>query len=379
MQNILLVPDSFKGSLSSLRVCEILEHEILRFYPSANVHSIPMADGGEGTVDAYLAALGGERISCRVAGPFFESVDAFYGRLPDGTAVIEMAACAGLPLVEDHPNPALTTTYGVGELIRHAVEAGARKLIIGLGGSATNDMGFGAAAAVGVEFYDQTGKPFVPTGGTLNRIANIDTNRADALLANVEIVAICDINNPLYGPTGAAHIFAPQKGADPAMVEQLDANLMHASNVLVTKLNRHVADHPGAGAAGGMGAGMLALFNAELKMGIDVLLDTVDFNTLLTHADLVITGEGRVDSQTLSGKVIAGVASRMRLSTPSVPLLVLSGGLPTDDAPLYDLGVTAMFSINRNAEDFAVSRFHAEENLAKTMESILRLYRAYDL
>ncbi len=373
MKKVILVPDSFKGTLSSAEVCQILKAGILRHYPTAEVIEVPVADGGEGTVDAFLTASGGRKIICQSSDPFLADIESFYGILPDQTAVIEMAACAGLPLVEGRENPAVATTYGVGTLILDAVKRGCKRLIIGLGGSATNDMGMGAAAAAGVKFYDHDGKLFIPTGDSLDRIVSIDTSEAEELLRGVEIMAICDIQNPLYGSEGAAYVFAPQKGADDEMVEMLDRQLRLAADVVRSQLGMTIDDIAGGGAAGGMGAGMVAFFGASLRMGIDLVLDTVSFDRMLQGADLVITGEGKVDEQTLSGKVVLGVAKRAKRQ--NVPVLVIAGSLSIEDQVLYEQGVTAMFSINRRAEDFSISRYKAKENLRATIDSIMRFNR----
>ena len=303
MKKFLLIPDSFKGTMSSSAICAIMKRAIERHYPDAHILSIPVADGGEGSVDSFLTAMGGERVVVEVTGPYFEKMEGFYGIVDQDVAVIEMAACAGLPLVGDEKHPDKTTTYGVGELIAHAARRGCRKIIVGLGGSATNDGGTGAAAAVGVKFLDKTGRSFIPTGGTLADIASIDTSCARKELAGIEILAMCDIDNPLFGKTGAAYIFGPQKGADVAMVEFLDSQLRALSNTITDSLGIDVSSIPGSGAAGGMGAGMLAFFGAELRMGIEVVLDTVGFDTLLHDADMVLTGEGKIDTQSLRGKV----------------------------------------------------------------------------
>lgn len=373
MKKIILIPDSFKGTLSSRQICQIMKKEILKYYPEAEVIEVPVADGGEGTVDAFLTAVGGEKIHCRVKDPFFHDMDSFYGILPDQTAVIEMAACAGLPLVEGRGNPGVTTTFGVGQLILDALARGCKRLVIGLGGSATNDLGMGAAAAIGVEFLNQEGRAFIPTGNCLDQIKSIDLSKARAVLQGVAITAICDINNPLYGPQGAAFVFSPQKGADQAMVRILDDQLRAAAAMIRTSLGLGIDEIPGAGAAGGMGAGMIAFFNAKLEMGIEVLLDTVQFDSMLAGADLVITGEGKVDEQTLAGKVVFGVAGRAKKR--GVPVLLIAGSLPDDDQAIYESGVTAMFSINRKAEDFSISRHKSRENLSKTIDSIMRFIR----
>lgn len=375
MKKIVLIPDSFKGTLSSKAICRITETAIRRHYPDIEIISVPLADGGEGTVDSFLTAAGGERIECTVDGPYLTAVDAFYGILPDQTAVIEMAAAAGLPLVEDEKNPGLTTTFGVGQLIDDAIRRGCRTIILGLGGSATNDFACGVAAALGAVFYNSEGLPFLPTGDTLADVHSIDLTELHRRIEGVEIIAICDIDNPLTGPRGAAAVFGPQKGADPEMVERLDRGLASIARLVKHQFGVDVDSIPGAGAAGGMGGGMLAFVGAELKMGVEVVLDLVDFETLITDADLVITGEGKVDDQSLGGKAIVGVARRAKQL--NVPVIVLAGGLPSDDEAIYESGVTALISINRNAEDFSVARFKTEENLAKTVDSIMRLLKGF--
>lgn len=371
MKKIVLAPDSFKGTMSSIKICDIMEAEIKKFYPDAEVIKIPVADGGEGTVDAFLEAVGGEKIHVMVKGPYFETMDSFYGILADGkTAVIEMAAAAGLPLVENRKNPFLTTTYGVGELIRHAVESGCRNLIIGLGGSCTNDGGAGMAAALGVKFICKDGEKFIPTGGTLSRVDRIDTSEIMDL-SGVTITVMCDVNNPLCGENGASKVFGPQKGADAAMTELLDRNLRHFAEIIKVHLNKDITDMPGAGAAGGMGAGTAAFLDAELKRGIDVVLDTAGFDSLLEGTDLVFTGEGKIDSQSLSGKVICGVASRAKKH--NVPVIAVVGDIGDDTEEIYSLGITAVMSINRVAVPFEIARHRSEKDLALTMNTIMRL------
>lgn len=340
--------------------------------PGCEVRAIPVADGGEGSVDAFLAALGGEKVHARVAGPFFEPVESFYG-LTDGgkTAIVEMAACAGLPLAGELRDPALTTTYGVGELIALAVEGGARKIILGLGGSATNDAGCGAAAALGVRFFDRTGTPFVPTGGTLGEVERIDVSAARERLRGVEITAMCDIDNPMYGENGAAYVFAPQKGAGPEQVRALDAGLRRLAGVMRRELGMDFAELPGAGAAGAMGAGVTAFLGASLQSGIESVLNAVDFDRAAADADLIFTGEGRLDSQSLRGKVVIGVARRAKRLGKRVIAIV--GGAEGELEAAYAEGVTAVFTTNRLPEPLSRSAPRAEENLAFTMDNILRL------
>lgn len=375
MEKILLVPDSFKGTLSSRQVCQVMAGQLRRFFPQAQVKSIPVADGGEGSVEAFLAAAGGERRTRTVTGPFGEPVEAFYGILGDGrTAVIEMAACAGLPLAEGRLNPERATTYGVGELLLAAKEAGCTKAILGLGGSCTNDGGAGAAVALGAKFTRADGAAFVPTGGTLGEIAALDVSPVAQALQGMELTAMCDIDNPLYGEAGAAAVFAPQKGADAAMVARLDAGLRHLGQVSARCLGRDFSYLPGAGAAGGLGFGMAAFCGAQLRMGIDAVLDAVGFDSLLPGTDVVFTGEGKIDSQSARGKVVSGVAARCRKA--GVPVVAVVGQIGQGFEEMYQQGLTAVFSINRAAQPFAESRFHAGENLALTMENIARLLAA---
>ena len=375
MEKILLVPDSFKGTLSSRQVCQVMAGQLRRFFPQAQVKSIPVADGGEGSVEAFLAAAGGERRTRTVTGPFGEPVEAVYGILGDGrTAVFEMAACAGLPLAEGRLNPERATTYGVGELLLAAKEAGCTKAILGLGGSCTNDGGVGAAAALGAKFTRADGAAFIPTGGTLGEIAALDVSPVAQALQGMELTAMCDIDNPLYGEAGAAAVFAPQKGADAAMVARLDAGLRHLGQVSARCLGRDFSHLPGAGAAGGLGFGMAAFCGAQLRMGIDAVLDAVGFDSLLPGTDVVFTGEGKIDSQSARGKVVSGVAARCRKA--GVPVVAVVGQIGQGFEEMYQQGLTAVFSINRAAQPFAESRFHAGENLALTMENIARLLAA---
>ena len=269
MKKCIVVSDSFKGTLSSQEICTLAAQRLEAYIPGREVVWIPVADGGEGTVACFHEACGGTLVSVPVSGPYGEAITAEYLQLPGGQAVIEMASAAGLPQVEDRKDPCKTTTYGVGQLIRHAVEAGNQNILLGLGGSCTNDGGCGCAAALGVQFLRADGSDFVPVGGTLSEVADIDTKEAEKLLAGVSLTAMCDIDNPLYGPTGAACVFAPQKGADEATVVFLDGQLRALAGVIEAKLGRSVAALPGAGAAGGLGAGMVAFLGAQLRPGIE--------------------------------------------------------------------------------------------------------------
>jgi glycerate kinase len=368
------MPDSFKGTMSSEEICEIMHRAIKNHYPACEVVSIPVADGGEGTVDSFLSALGGEKVTLVAKGPYKEDREGFYGILPDGAAVLEMAAVAGLPLAGEHPDPGKTTTYGVGQLLRDAVARGCKKIIIGLGGSATNDLGCGAAAAMGVKFYNADGQQFVPVGETLHEIVKIDADEARAALSGAEVIAMCDIDNPLYGKTGAAYVFGPQKGADAAMVETLDQNLRKASETIRADLSVEVSRLPGAGAAGGMGAGVVAFFGARLQMGIETVLDIVRFDDRAKDADLIFTGEGRIDGQSLRGKTVIGIGRRAKKL--GVPAIAIVGDITGDMRAAYEEGLTGIFSINRRAVPFSEAKPHAKEDLFLTVDNLMRFLKA---
>ena len=373
MERYVLVPDSFKGTLGSGEICAILREEILRAKPDAEVVSIPVADGGEGSVNAFLTAVGGQLVQVPCHGPHMEEMTGFYGLLPDGTAVVEMAAAAGLPLVGSRLEPDTATTYGVGELMADAAARGAGRIILGLGGSATNDGGCGAAAALGARFLDDQGKTFVPTGGNLDRIARIDLGGQRPL---PEIIVMCDIDNPLCGPTGASAVFGPQKGADPELVGRLDGNLRHLAEVIRRDLGAEILDLPGAGAAGGMGGGAAAFWNGKLRMGIETVLDTVGFDEIVRGARLVITGEGRLDSQSLRGKVVSGVAARAKQA--GVPVVALVGAVGEGADGIYDLGVCGVFTTNHRPESFEEARLHAADNLRRTIRNLMGFLKAME-
>ncbi len=380
MRKVVLIPDSFKGTMSSSEICNIMSDSIHKFYPEAQVVSVPVADGGEGSVDAFLTAMGGQKVTVEVAGPFMEKMSCYYGIIDESktavrTAVIEMAACAGLPLVEGKADPRKTTTYGVGELMLHAAKNGCKRIIMGLGGSSTNDGGTGAAAAAGAVFTDKEGKEFIPVGGTLSSIAKIDVSKVKENFTGIEIITMCDIDNPLYGKTGAAYIFGPQKGADEKMVEFLDAELRAMCATIKSSLNQDLSELPGGGAAGGMGAGMKAFFDSELQMGIETVLNTVGFDELVKDADMVFTGEGKIDTQSIRGKVVIGVARRTKKY--NVPLVAIVGDIGDGIEEAYDIGVYAVMSINRVAVDYKQARPRAKSDLALTMETVMRMRKMF--
>jgi glycerate kinase len=277
-------------------------------------------------------------------------------------------------LVEDRKNPSLTTTYGVGQLIMAAAKKGCKKIIVGLGGSSTNDVGCGAAAAAGVKFYNKEGKEFIPVGKTLIDIDRIDLTERAKELDKIEIITMCDIDNPMYGPEGAAYVFGPQKGADEKMVVELDKGLKHLCDVIERETGRNLKEIPGSGAAGAMGAGMIAFFDSVLQMGIETVLDTVKFEEIITDADMIFTGEGKFDKQSLRGKVVIGVGKRAK--NKDIPVTVIAGGAALNIEEAYDMGVSSIFTINRLAEDFEISRHKSKENLEATMDNILRLIKS---
>lgn len=377
MKKVIIIPDSFKGTLSAKQICRILKEKVHQQFPACEVVTVPVADGGEGSVDCFLEALGGRKETVQVHGPYMELMEAEYGILSDGTAVVEMASCAGLPLVEDRKNPKKTTTYGVGELILAAAKAGSKRIITGLGGSCTNDGGCGMATALGIRFYDAQDREFVPTGGTLKEIRRIDMSRREKLLDQIELPAMCDITNPLTGPEGAAHVFSPQKGADEGMIQELEAGMVHYASILEQTVQiPKIRELPGGGAAGGMGTGMAALLGAKLIPGIQAVLDTVQIDALAEHADLILTGEGKIDSQSIHGKVLSGIARRGKAL--GIPVVAIAGGIDREALPeLYRDGLTAAFSINQLPEDFSVSRGKSMENLETEMENLLRLIAAF--
>lgn len=374
MAKYVLIPDSFKGTLSSEDICRIASEEILRLEPEAEICAIPVADGGEGTVDAFLAAVGGTRAEVPCTGPCGQEVMGFYGLLPDGTAVVEMAAAAGLPMAGACRDPEKTTTYGVDQLMAHALSRGAKRLVLGLGGSATNDGGCGAAAALGAEFLDVKGRAFVPTGGTLTQIAHIRMEGLRETMAGAEVTVMCDIDNPLCGPAGAAAVFGPQKGADAAMVARMDAGLRHLAETLEKDVGMAVLTLAGGGSAGGFGAGAAAFFGGQLRMGIDVVLDLTDFDRKCRGASLVITGEGHLDSQSLRGKTVVGVARRARAL--GVPAAALVGGCETALDAVYAEGVSGVFPIHPALCTWPQAAARTEEDLRFTMGNLLRFMAA---
>jgi len=373
---IVVAPDSYKGSLAALGVAQAMERGILRVFPDAEVCTIPMADGGEGTVDALLAATGGKRRLSEVSDPLGKRITAQWGVLGDGcTAVIEMAAASGLTLqAAEQRNPRITSTHGTGELMRAALDAGLRKIILGIGGSATNDGGAGMARALGARFLDTDGHELPDGGAALAGLQRIDLSLLDPRLRDTEITVACDVDNPLCGPRGASAVFGPQKGATPAMVAELDAALAHFAAVAQNATGRDIAEQAGAGAAGGLGAGLLFFTLAQLKPGVDIVLDAVGFSDLVKDADFVITGEGCTDFQTAFGKAPVGVARCAKQF--GIPVFCLSGSLGqgADDALAH--GIDALLSISERPMTLAESMGAAGSLIETASARLCRIIKA---
>jgi len=369
---IVIAPDSFKESASAERAAAALASGLRRGLPGAELEVIPMADGGEGTVDALVAATGGHKTTATVSGPLGELVAAEYGTLGDGTtAVIEMAAASGLQLVpEERRDPRLTTTRGTGELILDALGRGLRKFVMGIGGSATNDAGAGMAQALGYRLLDVEGFDLPPGGAALARLEKIDSAGRYPSLAHAEFSVACDVTNPMCGPVGASRVFAPQKGADELAVAELEASLQRFGAVVERDLGINVMESPCGGAAGGLGAGLMAFCGATLQPGVEVVAQACRLEERMAGADLVITGEGRLDSQTVGGKTPVGVARIAKKL--GIPVLALAGALGEGHEILYGLGIDAMFAINQFPETLADAMAHCEASLERTGENLAR-------
>ena len=344
MLRVVIAPDSFKGSLSAKEVALAAREGLLKAgFEQCDI--VPMADGGEGTVEAFLTAIPGQEISCRAHDALGRPIDSFYGIVDGDRAVIEMAAASGLPLLQDNErNPLLSSTYGTGELLLDAARKGCKRFIVGIGGSATNDGGAGMAQALGARFLDAQGKELPPGGAALARLARIDMSGFTHLLDGCEILVACDVDNPLCGPQGASAIFGPQKGATADMIRMLDAALEHYAQILKRDVGMDILQTPGSGAAGGLGGAFLAFLGAQLRRGIDIVIEAANLEEKISQADLVITGEGRTDHQTLFGKVpmgIAGIAQKY-----GKPVICLCGGLGSGFEALYEKGLTAALSIS---------------------------------
>jgi glycerate kinase len=372
---IVIAPDSFKDSLSAQAVADAIANGLAEVWPDAQLIKCPMADGGEGTIEALLAACNGELKKARVSGPLGEAIDAHWGWLPGShTAIIEMAMASGLQLLGlEQRDATITSTYGTGELIRAALDMGAQRVILAIGGSATNDAGSGMLTALGAAFYGNNGQPLLPGGLALADLARIDLTGLDARLRDVSVEIAADVDNPLCGCNGASHIFGPQKGASPAQVVALDAALAHFADHSAQVLTRDLRDEPGCGAAGGMGFAAKAYLNASFRPGVEVVAELTGLPRALDGADLVITGEGRFDSQTLRGKTPFGVARIAQAA--GVPVVVIAGTLGEGYADLYEHGIAAAFALTSGPMSLEQACRTAPTLLHDRARDIARLWR----
>ncbi|WP_159651060.1 glycerate kinase [Vibrio atypicus] len=367
---VVIAPDSYKESLTAMEVATAIEKGFKEIMPEAEYIKLPMADGGEGTVQSLVDATGGSIVTVDVTGPLGQPVEGFYGLLGDGsTAVIEMAAASGLHLVEpSERNPLLTSTYGTGQLIKAALDEGVNHIIIGIGGSSTNDGGVGMAQALGAKLVNAQGVDLPFGGGALAGLAEIDLSGLDPRLAKIQLEVACDVDNPLCGPKGASHVFGPQKGATPEMIEQLDKNLAHYAEVIRQTNGKDVINQAGAGAAGGLGAALLGLFDATLRPGISIVMDAVNLAEVVKDADLVITGEGRIDSQTIHGKTPIGVARTAKLY--NLPVIGIAGSTAQDCRVVHDHGIDAVYSVVLGATDLPTALKEAAFNVEMTSRNV---------
>jgi glycerate 2-kinase len=374
---ILLAPQALKGSLTAAETAQALAQGVRVAALDTQVIELPIADGGEGTVEAMVAATGGMTIPVTVTGPLGEPVAAFFGILgevgsTERTAVIEMAATSGLPLVPpERRDPRITTTWGTGELIRHALDQGCRRLLIGIGGSATNDGGAGMVQALGAHLLDEQGQELLPGGAALARLARIVSETLDPRLRQTIVQVACDVDNPLCGPNGASAIYGPQKGATPIMVRELDDALRHYAEIIKRDLGLDVLDLPGAGAAGGLGAGLVAFLDANLLPGSRMVLDALQLDTHLATADLVITAEGHLDTQTLRGKSVGAVTAAAKAR--GIPVIVVVGGVSSEEHMLYEMGIAAIVPLPTHPMTLAEAMSSAAPLVSRAAERALRL------
>ncbi|MDY1037268.1 glycerate kinase [Lelliottia sp. CFBP8978] len=373
---IVIAPDSYKESLSALEVATAIEQGFSEIFPSAHYVKLPVADGGEGTVEAMVAATQGGIVKVRVTGPLGENVEGFYGLSGDEqSAFIEMAAASGLEMVAPSlRNPLKTTSWGTGELIRHALDAGVQHIIIGIGGSATNDGGAGMVQALGAKLLDNQGHSIGQGGGELEKLARIDISELDKRLADCRIEVACDVTNPLIGEEGASAVFGPQKGATPEMIARLDRSLEHYAQIIARDLDIDVLNLEGGGAAGGMGAALYAFCGAQLRQGIEIVTDALQLDKHVADADLVITGEGRIDSQTIHGKVPVGVAKVAKRYNK--PVIGIAGSLTADVGVVHHHGIDAVFSVIYTVCSLEEALDNAAENVrmaARNIAAVLKM------
>jgi glycerate kinase len=372
---VLIAMDSFKGTLKSLEAAAFVEKGIRRAYPLADVEKVAVADGGEGTTASIVENLNGEYIDVTVSGPMNHPTRARYGIIHNNTAVIEMAEASGLHLVpENQRNPFAASTYGTGELIRDALKRNCRKIIMGIGGSATNDGGMGMAAALGVQFLNSEGNLLEGNGGSLDKIAAIKTAKINPAVKKAEFLVACDVTNPLCGKTGASFVFGPQKGAGPQDIQLLDNGLKRYANIIKADLGIDIADIPGAGAGGGLGAGLMAFCGAALKRGIDIVLDIINFEDKIRVADIIITGEGKVDGQTAYGKAPVGIAARAKKF--GKPVFAITGFCGDGANLVYQHGIDAVLSAVTRPASLEEIIADSPQLIEEAAERLFRIIRA---
>lgn len=373
MQRIVIAPDSFKGSLTAKEACDAIEKGIKRVSHDANTIKIPMADGGEGTVQSLVDCKNGDIIFTKVLDPLGNEIEAFMGILENRTAIIEMASASGLPLVPvSKRNPLLTTTYGTGQLIKHGLDLGARKFIIGIGGSATVDGGAGMLQALGFRLLNDKGNEIDFGGGALKALKSIDTSSMDPRLEESEFLVACDVTNPLCGENGAAKVYGPQKGATEDMVERLENNLHRFAQITKEHLSKDFSNFPGTGAAGGLGFAFVSFLDAKLQKGTNIVITETNLEDYIKNADLVITGEGKIDGQTIFGKTPIGVSKLAKKY--NVPVIVLTGTIDDDISEIYNQGVTSVFSILKSPTTLEYAMENTYSLLSDATERIFRFF-----
>ena len=374
---IVLAPDSYKNSLTAKQVAAAMRKGFEKVYPDATYVNVPMADGGEGTVQSLVDAKDGQIVTEQVINPLGNETEAHYGLIDNGTvAVIEMAEASGIQYINQFTqNPYVTTTFGTGQLMKSAIQRGAKTIIIGIGGSATNDGGAGMAQALGAHLLDENGDELQYGGAMLKKLQKIDTTQMLPELADVKVIIASDVTNPLTGPNGASHVFGPQKGANPEMVEFLDEALSHYADILKRDLNQDLEHVPGAGAAGGLGAGLLAFTNSEMSSGVDIVVNFTDLKEKVRNADVVVTGEGQIDFQTKFGKTPIGVAKATKEVNPDATVIAIAGSVGKKISELYPLGIDAIFTCVPGVEELSQAIQDTDKNLQQVAENIGRLIK----
>ncbi|WCG34580.1 glycerate kinase [Companilactobacillus farciminis] len=374
---IVLAPDSYKNSLTAKQVAQSMKKGFAKVYPDAEFVNVPMADGGEGTVQSLVDARNGQMVTETVVNPLGNKTQAQYGLIDDGqVAVIEMAQASGIQFINQFTqNPYVTTTFGTGELIKSAIQKGAKTIIIGIGGSATNDGGAGMAQALGAHLLDDKDEELQYGGAMLKRLDHIDISEMLPELKDVKVVIASDVTNPLTGENGASHVFGPQKGANPEMVDFLDEALSHYADVLKRDLGKDLEQTPGAGAAGGLGAGLLAFTNSQMRSGVDIVVDYTGLKDIVQDADVVITGEGQIDFQTKFGKTPIGVAKATKAVNPNATVIAIAGSVGEKISELYPLGIDAIFTCVPGVEDLSKAIADTDKNLQQVSENIARLIK----